>query len=214
MSQLIFLAEKLDRRLRFWQKAGELGRWTDFPPLSFREAPRWIGEECRRKGIKIRPEGIAWLVERLGQESGLIAQALEKVLLLKGNGGEVGVRELEETVLSFPLQRVFDLVDAIGSRELKKALGLFRQISLAGESPIGILALISRHFRILFKVKETGSGAPPYFLKKYQTQAEGFDRRTLRGAVDRIFRTDWNLKSSKLSSELLMERLIWNLCRD
>lgn len=212
-AELIFLAEKLDRRLKVWQKVAEIGRWLEFRPLSGREAPRWILEECRLRQKKIRSEAVDWLAERFGSEAGLIASALEKVALLMGAREEITIEDLEQTVSSFSWRSLFELTDAIGAKRPEKALSLFRQMMLSGESPVGILALIARHFRILFKVKETGEGAPPYFLKNYQQQANGFSEPSLRGGIGRIFRTDWELKSSRLAPDLLMERLIWELCR-
>lgn len=207
-SELILLAEKPDRRVRFWQRIAAVARWREFRPLYPREISAWIREEEK----KIRPEAVDWLAGRFGSEQGLIASTLEKARLLGGTT-EITVGDLEAVTGPFPFRSVFDLTDAIGSRERSRALSLLARILSSGEHPVGLLTLIARHFRILLKVKETGQGAPPYFLKNYQEQSKGFTRRMLRQGVERIFKTDWELKSSRLAPPLVLERLIWDLCR-
>ena len=208
-TELIFVAEKLDRRLRFWQKAG--ADWRDFRPLYPREVPRWVAEEARGRGLRMSAEGVSWLAERFGTELGLIASALEKLSLVAK--GTLGLKELEEAVSGSSFSSVFELTDAVGNGNRIKALKLYRRMTLGGESPVGLLALVARHFRILLKVKETGSGAPPYFLKNYREQASRFPPGALTAGMEKIFRTDRELKRSPLPTDSLMERLLLELCQ-
>ena len=210
---LILLAEKVDRRLSFWKKISVLAQWDEFRPLYPRELPGWIREEVRFAGKKIDAAAVDWMVTRIGTELGLIASSLQKALLFIGPKESIAVGDLEATVGLFSWQNLFAMTDAIGSKETDRAFRLFRLISLSGESHVGLLALIARHFRILMKVKETGQGAPPYFLKNYQQQASRFSNPTLRSGIEKIFRADWELKSSPIPSEILMERLILDLCQ-
>ncbi|MBI4373377.1 MAG: DNA polymerase III subunit delta [Deltaproteobacteria bacterium] len=210
---LIFVAPKLDQRFKLWQKLKESAQWKEFRPPTTRDLPGWILSECRQRGIRIEPPAVSWLVERIGSEQRLILSSLEKVSLLVGRDRPIGPKDLEQAVDSFSWKSLFDLTDAIGRQEGGRAISLWNRIVSSGESPVGILALIARHFRILWKVKETGQGAPPYFLKNYQEQASRFSLKKIQNAIDTIFKTDWQLKSSPVSQGLLMDRLVWELCR-
>ncbi|MBI2082820.1 MAG: DNA polymerase III subunit delta [Deltaproteobacteria bacterium] len=210
---LIFVAPKFDQRLKFWQRVKEIGQWREFRPLTARDLPSWIQAECRARQIRIEPSAILWLIERVGSEQRLILSSLEKVSLLVGRDRPILAEDFEKGVDSFSWKSLFDLTDAVGRGERARVYSLLDRMMIAGESPVGMLALIARHFRILWKVKETGEGAPPYFLKNYQEQANRFSLEKLGKAVERIFETDWQLKSSPIPQKILMERLVWELCR-
>ncbi|MBI2982509.1 MAG: DNA polymerase III subunit delta [Deltaproteobacteria bacterium] len=210
---LLFVAPKLDQRLKFWQKLKESAQWREFRPPTARDLPSWILSECRQRSIRIEPSAVSWLIERIGAEQRLILSSLEKVSLLVGRDRSIRSQDLDQAVDSFSWKSLFDLTDAIGRQEGGRAISLWNRMVSTGESSVGILALIARHFRILWKVKETGQGAPPYFLKNYQEQASRFTPKKLQNAIDAIFKTDWQLKSSPVSQKLLMDRLVWELCR-
>ncbi len=212
-TEVIFRAEKADRRLRFWQCVGELGKVMEFRPPSLRTLPQWISAECRERRLTIQNDAIQWLAVRYGTELGMIVSALQKASLLAGQGREISLRDLQETAGSFPWESLFDLMDAIGTRSLSRALILFHKLWSSGENPVAVLSLIARHYRILLKVKETGQGAPSYFLKNYQAQARGYRIGQLRIGLDKIFRADWRLKSAPFSQKLVLEDLIRDLCR-
>lgn len=204
----IFSGEKIDRRLGFWQKVARQGNWQEFRPLYQSEIPGWIVREGKERGKKVSSEAAEWLAGQLGQELGLIDSALEKVLLLIGGKETVEVADLEKTVQFSSLRSVFELTDAIGAGHRARALKLAHQLIDGGESPVGLVALIARHLRLLWRVKETGQGAPPYFLKNYQSQAAGWSVAKLEEGLDQIFKTDWAIKSSPLPPDFHLERLI------
>lgn len=213
-TDLIFVAEKVDRRLRFWQRIGEVGKVQEFKPLYPREVPPWILEEARSRGFAISPDAAQWLVSALGTDLSLIHSTLEKLILFKGDEKKISLGDVEACVTAFSWKSVFDLTDAVGRRDLGQALILFKRMFSAGESPIALLALIARHFRILIKVKEGETGGiPPFFLKDYQRQAGTFQREELNEKNEKIFQTDWALKSSPLGSAILFERLLMDLCQ-
>jgi len=209
--EILFVAESVDRRLRFWQKAAAVAQWQELKPPFPRDLPRWIAEEGKALGVRIAPEAASWLASRLGSEPGLLVSAIEKALLFVGTGGEVKVSDLEGVVDSFAWKDLFELTRAIGTRQCERAFRLLRQMLLSGEASVGILALVARHFRLLWRVKETGEGVPPYFLKDYQAQAQGFSEKSLSEILERLFQTDWRLKSEKISDTILLEGLVWEL---
>ena len=51
-----------------------------------------------------------------------------------------------------------------------------------------------------------------FVAKKLYNQCAKFDARTLRRAYDRLYETDFKLKSKGLDDALVMERLVMELC--
>lgn len=213
-TDLIFAGEKGDMRTSFWQKVSKLGKLKEFKPLDAREAPSWVTEEARTAGFQIEFQAAQWMVSALGNDLSTLQSALEKIYLLKAGEKRITLADVEACVTAVSWRSIFDLTDAVGQRSLERSLSLYRRMQTSGESPIALLGLLARHFRILSKVKEGDSaGVPPFFLKDYQRQAGFFDERRLEEKREKLFQSDWALKSSPIDSDVLFERLLMDLCR-
>jgi DNA polymerase III subunit delta len=213
-TDLIFAADKADMRTTFWQRVNKTGKLKEFKPLDAREAPQWVTEEARGAGFTMDFAAAQWLVSAIGNDLSGLQSALEKIYLLKGSDRKIALADVEACVTAVSWKSIFELTDSVGAKNLEKALRLYRRMQVSGESPIALLGLLARHFRILSKVKEGDSGGvPPFFLKDYQRQASAFDPARLNDKREKIFQTDWALKSSPIDSDLLFERLLMELCR-
>ena len=211
-TDLILVAEKPDSRTTFWKTVRTLAKVQEFLPLHPEKVPAWILEEASRAGLKISSEAARWLAEAVGNDLGVLFATLQKLSLMKKGGGVVTVEDAEAAVIPFSWKSVFDLTNAVGERDLPLALKLFRRMSAAGESPVGLLALLGRHFRILTKVCEGETTGIPY-LRDYQAQGAGFKTEDLGRCRETIFQADWALKSSPIPDDLVFERLLMDLCR-
>ncbi len=213
-TDVILTAEKSDGRMSFWQMISKKAKVKEFKALDPRQAPQWVTEEAYRCGYKIDPPAVQWLISAVGSDLNALQSALAKLYLLKGADKSISLADVESCVTAISWKTVFELMDAVGAKNLARALTLFHRMEESGESPIAMLALLGRHFRILSKVKEGDSaGVPPFFLKDYQRQAGQFDVVRLKDKRERIFQTDRSLKSSPLNKSLLFERLLMDLCR-
>lgn len=213
-THLILIAETIDRRLGFWKTVLESAKVRQFKSLTPREVPQWITEESRGAGYGIAHEAARWVGDAVGTDLVLLQSTLQKVFLSVGKKREISLPDVEACVGGISWKSVFDLTDAVGRRDLSKALVLFQSMFSVGESPIALLAILARHFRILIRVREGQTdGVPPYFLGDYQRQAGQFSSKRLQEKMEKIFLTDWSLKSSALRDSLLFERLLIDLCR-
>ncbi|MBI3541474.1 MAG: DNA polymerase III subunit delta [Deltaproteobacteria bacterium] len=211
-TDLILVAGKIDKRFSFWQRVEKAAKMVVCKPLYPREVPGWIVQEAASQGFRVDLDAAQWMVGALGADLLMLQSALEKLYLLKGGEKRVSVHDVDACVAAFSWKSVFELTDAVGKRDLSKALQLFRRMSQSGESPVGLNVLLARHFRILMKVKEGATaGIPPFFLKDYQQQATQFKKEALAEKMEKIFRADWDLKSSPLGHTLLFERLLSEL---
>lgn len=213
-ADLVFTAGKPDRRLLFWQKVLQIAKVQEFRPLYEREVPDWIIREASAAGYRISPETARWLATSVGTDLGEIDSALQKLYLFKGGAGEISLPDVEATVSSISWNSVFDLADAVGKRDLPRALILFRAMTAAKEQPVALLGQLAWHFRTLEKVKEgEAGGISPFVLRKYQAQAGSFKKEEIGKKRDRLFAADWALKSSPFPPEILFEKLLMDLCR-
>ena len=114
--------------------------------------------------------------------------------------------------------KVFDMLDAIGNRNQKKALQLYRDLLELRKPAMQILALLIRHFNILMQVSWlTGkdnktiaslAGVAPYFVKSYAKQAEAYTFEQLKSMLEQCQKTDYEVKTGKIKDVVGVELLI------
>ncbi len=146
------------------------------------------------------PEDIAYI---MGEFDKLIAYTDDKVV----------TRKAIETVCVFSLEkRIFELVKRIAHRNAKDAFGIYHALIQSKESPIGILVLIARQYRMMLQIKyllknntspkEIASRIKlPYFaLKEMTVQVNLYTFKQLEEILAKCLETDKDIKSGKMNS--------------
>lgn len=222
-STLVVVAEKIDGRSRFLQAVAKGGAVIECKPLYAEKVPSWINLEVRRQGRQISQEAARFLAEMVGGDLGQLSQAIERIILFVGDRRLLELGDVEEAIAETHQHTVFEFTDAVGTRRWPRALSLLKNLLDNGESPVMVLAMLARHFRILSKAKEvTGRvadnaemakylGINPFFVRNYTGQAKNFSKGELRGAFRLLARCDRELKSSRLGKERILEKALFSL---
>lgn len=156
-----------------------------------REAAALVTRAVKEAGCTIEPAAAALLARRAGTDIGTLRGDLDRLLLYVGEHKAIGVRDVQAVASAETLQDHWALADAIVRRDVKKAL---RQLGLALESgtvPYMILGQLG------YCVREKVAAA---------------DARRVPAAVEALFRTDQEIKSSGGDPRVLLERLVVELC--
>ncbi|MBI3988133.1 MAG: DNA polymerase III subunit delta [candidate division NC10 bacterium] len=221
---LILVGKKPDARTRFVKILERKGRLLLF------EAPRrealkgWLRERASNLGKTLAEEALDLLIELVGEELRPLRNELEKVCLFAGEGtiiqrGHVEILVGEQRTLS-----VFQLVEAVGQRDVELSLRCLLHLLEAGEEPPAILGMLARQVRLLLKAQELqrrGStleelqrslGIYPRYLGSLLQQAKTFPRIRLQTGLARLLQADGELKGGG-HGRLVLERLIVDLCR-
>ena len=93
-----------------------------------------------------------------------------------------------------------------------------------GQSEVGVLAMINRHFRILAALKEgqkegvsgqrlcTKAGIPQFLLSQYMEQIRRWDDGKISRTFAALVDTDRALKSSAVPSHVWLENFVLQTC--
>jgi DNA polymerase-3 subunit delta len=132
--------------------------------------------------------------------------------------------DIREIVSDTKVDSIFELTDAVGGKDLGKALRNLNTILRDGEAPLMVLAMLTRHFRQLWRVKELcvkgvpsqeigkAAGINPYFVKGILEQTRNYRISEFKGIFERFFEIDYALKTSGGKPVNLMECLIMDIC--
>ncbi len=156
-----------------------------------REAAALVTRTVKEAGCSIEPTAARLLARRAGTDIATLRGDLDRLLLYVGDRRTITVRDVQDVASGETLQDHWALTDAIVQRDVRKAL---RQLGLALESgsvPYMILGQLG--YCVREKVAEV-------------------DARRVPAAIEALFRTDQEIKSSGGDPRVLLERLVVELC--
>jgi DNA polymerase-3 subunit delta len=197
------------------------------------DAMRWVSSTALEQGTRIDPDAVRELVDALGSDMMLIASELEKLLLYTFGRGRITLGDVETMVLSAKQRSLYELTDAISSKDKARAIallhGLLNSSEAGEEAAIGHLYMLARTYRQMLVILEKnvrdsraiwqalwqGFRMPPFAADDLIRQARRYkSRRELTRALRLIARADLELRSSPPDKRILLERLIYDLASD
>jgi len=204
-------------------QTGEAGYVKEFPLPRRGELDRWIKDRVKEKGGEIRPDAVMQLAAFVGPDLRLLDQEIEKLLTYLGSARPISRDDVQLLVSSAREASIFDLVDALGLRNRTQAVNTLHRLLDDGQSPIYVLFMIARQFRILLQVKELRTkGATPvqiqktlglhkFVVKKAIQQMGNFRASQLEAVHQRLLEADISIKTGQAEAELALDLLIAEL---
>jgi len=184
------------------------------------ELEQWIRSRAATKGVSMAPGAVELLATCVGANLRLLDQELEKLATYLGGQGTIGRDEVERLVSSVQEANVFHMVDALGSRNGRRALQLLRRLLSDGEHPLYLLTMITRQFRLLLQARELDAqGVPlpdmarqmevqPFVARKCLEQALRFRPADLRTIMGELLEVDVGIKTGRRDGPLAIELFI------
>ena len=166
------MAAKPDRRRSVWKNLLKKAEAHSAQPKKGRALRAHVEEELRRRGLRIAPEGLEELIDRVGQD---LRRLMGEVDKLEAFGAGQGILSAEDvaSVLGRGLGRpLYLLGDAIAARRMRASLELIDELMGDGEEGLRILATLHRSLR-----QVRGAGA----LREAGTPNDEIGRRLLPG---------------------------------
>jgi len=187
------------------------------------ELPDWIHKRARLRGVKLDAGAVQDLADFVGDDLRQIDQELIKLRDYAG-GRTVTRNDVRGLVPATRAASVFELVDALGSGDGATAgRRMYRALSVDGEPPLRLLAMIARQYRLLIQVKalqaqgarsqeiaqtlNIGEWAVPRFIG--QANRHTFGR--LERAMERIVAADEAIKTGRLTDHEALDILLAEL---
>ena len=225
--------EKIRESLGDWCGLVELARVDE------NDAIKWITTTAEARNVRFDPDAARELVDALGADMMLIASEFDKLLLyVSARGSDIGknrvtLGDVETMVLAAKQRSLYELTDAISSKDRPRALALLHGLLNASDggedAAIGHLYMLARTFRQMLVILEKnvrdqraiwqalwqGFRIPPFAADDLIRQARRYaNRRDLTRALRLIARADLELRSSPPDKRLVLERLVYDLAAE
>ena len=218
---LVGLCGKIDGRKKFFARAKKLG-FTQELAVPRKLGP-WLREEVERQGASVSPAAQRRLVDVIGGDLSRLSLSIGQ-LALYAHGRTVEVDDVDDLIAETRERNVFELTDAIGAGDQRRALVAVSSLCDQRQSGIGGIMMLARHMRQLAVLKGAVDrgvrggalarevGAPPFVVDKLSGQARRYSPRALATALERIAGADRELKglgsAVKVLGRALAERVV------
>jgi len=140
----------------------ELGRVHSCEAPREWAVPKWLVDEARALGKRLTPALAAQFVTRAGHEMGRLRMELEKLATYMGERTDITAADIAAVVSAVPEHTIFELVDAIGSKQPAKAMRMVAVLLPGGATgapgdragaALSALGMIARQLRLLWQAR-------------------------------------------------------------
>jgi DNA polymerase III subunit delta len=212
-----------------------LGDWCGFVELARvdeTDAIKWVIAQAEARSIKFDADAARELVDALGADMMLVASELEKLCLFVEGKGRITLGDVETMVLAAKQRSLYELTDAISSKDRVRALEVLDGLLSTGDgddAAIGHLYMLAKTFRQMLVILERnvrdqrmlwaalwqGFRVPPFAADDIIRQARRYkSKRELTRAIRLVAKADLALRSNPPGKRLLLEKLILDLASE
>jgi DNA polymerase-3 subunit delta len=214
----------LDKRKKVTKLIDKHGVVFESKKMYDNQVGTWISRVLQGKGYSIEPKANAMLVEFLGNDLSRISNELNKLQIILPKGHTINPKDIEENIGFSKDFNVFELQNALGSRNQLKAYQIAQYFAdNPKDNPMVVTtSLVFSFFIKLLKyhgLKDKNPknvaavlGVSPYFLKDYDVALKNYPMKKVSSIVATLRDIDVKSKGVGANSlpnhDLLKEMLV------
>lgn len=220
---LVFWEEEtIDKKNPLFSRLKKMATSQEFNTLLGTDLTKWIRKEVEKLGGNVSPLAAELLASYVGSDLWQMNQEIRKLVNFNP---EITAESIEKLVNANLSSNIFNMVDALGQRNSKKALKIMHELLEAGENEMYLLTMITRQIRNILLVKDCLSEQlskfaiskilklHPFVVEKAMGQAANFSFDELKGIYEKLLETDIAIKTGRLEPILALDLLVFNLTK-
>ncbi len=219
-SVVIFIEEEVDKRNKVYKQVKSTGYICECSRMNHSELSKWVLVRLNKENKKITKENMDYLLEKLGDDMDNISSELDKLLSYTMGRNIIGKSDIDDVCVSEITGKIFDMVDAIGNKDQKKALDLYYDLIAVREAPMKILYMLTRQFNIMLQVKEMemkgkssgemakNIGMQSFIVNKTLKQCKNFKLHVIKNAVNYCLKMEEAVKTGNMNDKMAVELVI------
>ena len=197
---------------------------VQFDLLSESELTRWCAGRLKPQGKKIGAKALSTLTFMAGRELTRLSGELDKLTAYLGDERseitEADVRAIVSASLEY---NVFELLNCLLAGDMKKGQQTLNSLLQGGQSPMGLMAMLTRQIRQLTHMKcalDAGQTVKsvqdalklhPYAAKQTARQCAKLSAEWLTAMYERCVESDFAVKSGRLRDREALDALIFQI---
>ena len=220
---LIFVEADVDKRGRLYKRIADksLGLVCEAKSPKEAELADWMVKYALRLGKKMSRSTAMGLIRMVQADMQTLCNEIEKLAAYKGEAAEINMQDVEALCVKSLEAKIFDLMKAIGSRDAKRASGLYGNLVALRESPLMVLAMVARQFRFCLQCASLNMsqkdmaaklGLHPFAVREFLEAAGNFSQEAMIACLEECLETDFAIKSGRIGDVIGVEVLIAKCC--
>ncbi len=222
---VILTAATIDKRRKFYKGLAKLGSVESFAKIYPEKRPGWVHRIAGDLGWTISGEASVAVAELVGEDLMAYEAELKKIMLYIGNKRRIEKADIDLVLFADSRFGDFAIADAVGKKDLARALRVMRQTYSGSGSSSGWMPLLAGTLFRFLRIKAMDKGASdqgiaadlglnPYVVKLLRPQVARFSREQLLGGLQLLYSVEKDIKTSVMSArtaaEIFLIRLLCN----
>ncbi|MCB1182038.1 DNA polymerase III subunit delta [bacterium] len=224
---LVLTSEKVDKRKKWVKTCQQAGYLFDFAPPTGDALVQWCLKAAEQESLPLTREQAALLCDLVGSDLLSLKGEISKLALLaEDRGGALSTEELNRVIMDQAALEGYEITNALGPGRAGQVLHTWFRLAEWGRSAYEIAPLLVSRVRkgqILAAGRQDGladndiavlSGQNPFALKFLTPMTRAMGAAGLSRSLRAALACERRLKGSPLKPDIVIEKLILDLCED
>ncbi|HLX12965.1 MAG TPA: DNA polymerase III subunit delta [Bacteroidota bacterium] len=224
---LLLIAAATDFRLKIYKTLRENSyHFPRFREYDTRGVRSWIQQRFEERSRSISPEAVDLFLARSDRSLRELSNEIDKLILYAGERKKIEEDDVSEIVGISKENNVFALQNAVGEKNIGRAVAIMEELTGRGESPNGLVAGLASYIQKVWVLQEmvrqgkpnveiaSFLNLPPTFnsaIEGYTQAARKYSGEELEHACMALEETDILLKSSGGDKNIAMTTLLFRI---
>ena len=222
---LVLVATSIAPGSRLYKAVDAVGLVAQYKAPRWSEYPSRVIDSFASRGRTMTRDGAEALVRAVGRDLRRLESEVDKIVAYAGEREKLDRADVQSVVAGTAPGSVFDLLDALGSRDCAGALAILDGLLAEGDELQVMHAMAVRHVRSLLSVRslldrgeDAGSITRELGLRDWQVrnlipQARRFEPAELTRALRDAAETEARLKSGRGEPRVVFEMWLVRVCQ-
>ena len=215
---------RLELTRKFFSRCAKTGFAAEFRRPFANQLPGWAQRLARERRLRLSDEAAQLLADLIGPDLLALSTELDKVATFVFPDTDIDAQAVAMCTGDVHQHGAFELADALGLRDRKKALGLLRQVLTDERRAVPVLHALVGHFRRLWQLRDAQDQGLPEAriertlglrgqrLRRLLNQSRLYSVPDLRRVLHRAAALDRRLKSARTPAGVLFDALVLDIC--
>lgn len=211
---LILISDNVDKRTKLFKNIGNCGKSVEFKKLSELEAKKLIIHELNSRNACIEEDALSLFLSRtayLTNDNVNLYDLVGYIDKLANYTTFIDSNIVNKVVLECPEDNIFKLSELIANNNTQEAFSYLRGLLDIGNNVLHLMSLITRHFRILYKLNIADTSRldlNPYVLNQMKRQKGFFNEDTLLNILSACVLHQKYIKTGLMKDVTAIENLL------
>lgn len=217
---IIFVEREVDKRSKVYKRVKEKGYVCEMKTQTLDTLKKWIIGILNENNKKIKESTLNLFIDTVGNDMENIYSELEKLICYCIDKDVIEPEDILNVSTPVLAPRIFELIDALGYKNQKKALEIYYDLIIHEEAPEMILFMLCRQFNImiqLYECKKLGmsnkqmiekTGLAPFVITKSLKQIDNFAYSTMKKALEEGIELTARTRTDGINKNIAVELMI------